>query len=664
MTINDAPGKTYDGKPVSAPGFTINFGSGSVTIEYKLQSEPDSAYTETAPTDAGNYTVRVTLPESKNFTEASDTKDFTISKATDNTWLTKPSIASPFYYGDTNPVTYSAKYGNANVVVTYKKQGTQDTPSATVPTAAGTYDVTVSLAETNNYSPKLEATNLTLTISPRSIAKPSADTTAFTYTGEPQTYTLYESEWYTITGNTRTDAGSQTVTVALEDKQNTQWEDGTTDDVTFPFAIAKAESSVTKAPEDAKSLYNGGNVQLITEGTAEGGTMQYSLDGENWSENIPTATDWKTYTVYYKVVGDSNHNDTKAQSLTAEIVPFKIQTQPQPVTIGYGNDAEMSVTLDPVLKEGISYQWYLVTVVEGKKGYTPLENETGSSLTLTKPNAGTYTYACEVTCGDYKETSAEAVVTVTAVKETLSPTADLPLGLWVEGGEEPLSGDSIDLKSPSSDFLTQYTEKEDTNEAKGYPTGMEVYKLVEKDGNLVPDRVEIFTNLLKYEGCSIRITGKPGIRMITSIDEKLKKELIRGGYGEFKLVAYGTVAQWTNTLNGKALTLSTGNPGYAYDADSGKDPIFGRSGGRVQYTNVLVWNELAVDKYNENIVMRPFIKLRKGTQELIIYGGTVSRSIGYVAKQNAKTFPEGSAGYKYVHDIIDKVTNLPGGNGE
>ena len=41
----------------------------------------------------------------------------------------------------------------------------------------------------------------------------------------------------------------------------------------------------------------------------------------------------------------------------------------------------------------------------------------------------------------------------------------------------------------------------------------------------------------------------------------------------------------------------------------------------------------------------------------------MSRSIGYVATQNANTFPEGSAGYKYVHEIIDKVNALNSSTG-
>ena len=62
--------------------------------------------------------------------------------------------------------------------------------------------------------------------------------------------------------------------------------------------------------------------------------------------------------------------------------------------------------------------------------------------------------------------------------------------------------------------------------------------------------------------------------------------------------------------------------------------------------------------------MRPYIKLiNKEGQTVVLYGGTVSRSIGYVAQQNANTFAKGTAGYKYVHEIIDKVNALNSSTG-
>lgn len=64
------------------------------------------------------------------------------------------------------------------------------------------------------------------------VEKPAADTAEFTYNGKQQTYTLDESDYYTITGNKQTNAGDYTVTVALKDKDNTVWSDGSTVDLT------------------------------------------------------------------------------------------------------------------------------------------------------------------------------------------------------------------------------------------------------------------------------------------------------------------------------------------------------------------------------------------------------------------------------------------------
>ena len=480
-------------------------------------------------------------------------------------------------------------------MVTYKKQGTEDNPSTDVPKDAGTYDVTVSLAETASY-PGLDDVKLTLTIS-------------------------------------------------------------------------KAASSVTKEPKDARSLYTGNPVSLVTAGTAVGGTMHYSLDGEIWNEDIPTAIDWKTYTVYYKVVGDDNHNDTEAKFLTAEIVPFWIplQPQPQPQDINYGTSTELSVGLETNVTEGISYQWCLVTVEDGKEIFTPLEGETGSKLALTKPNAGKYVYACVVTCGDYSETSGKATVTVTAVQESLPTTTDLPSGLWVEGGEEPLTGSTIDLKTPSSFLMTSYTYNGASADAhQNYPTGMEVYSVGTDDqGQTTVAPVAELNNLLRYSGCSIRITGKPGIRIITSLTKEAKAALKKGELAGYTLEEYGTVAVWSSDLGNQPLTLKTEKARNKYAYKKGvSDPVFANVGNLTQYTNVLVWDSLEDQKYDEDIVMRPYIKLiNKEGQTVVLYGGTVSRSIGYVAQQNANTFSKGTAGYKYVHEIIGKVNALHSSTG-
>ncbi|MCR5461827.1 MAG: InlB B-repeat-containing protein [bacterium] len=54
--------------------------------------------------------------------------------------------------------------------------------------------------------------------------------------------------------------------------------------------------------------YNGNEQQLLS-ASVTGGTITYSLDGINYSDEIPTATNAGNYKVYYKVTGDELHFD-------------------------------------------------------------------------------------------------------------------------------------------------------------------------------------------------------------------------------------------------------------------------------------------------------------------------------------------------------------------
>lgn len=71
--------KTYDGTPVALNPENVYFnGDGELTIEYKLEDESDSAYTTTAPTDAGEYIVRASVAGTAEWYGISNTKLFTI----------------------------------------------------------------------------------------------------------------------------------------------------------------------------------------------------------------------------------------------------------------------------------------------------------------------------------------------------------------------------------------------------------------------------------------------------------------------------------------------------------------------------------------------------------------------------------------------------------
>ncbi len=84
------------------------------------------------------------------------------------------------------------------------------------------------------------------------------------------------------------------------------------------ISITKAEGSVT-APTAKTLTYNGSAQELINAGSSTTGTIQYKLNNGSYSTNIPTATNSGTYTVYYKVIGDSNHNDVEEKSINVTI---------------------------------------------------------------------------------------------------------------------------------------------------------------------------------------------------------------------------------------------------------------------------------------------------------------------------------------------------------
>ena len=95
--------------------------------------------------------------------------------------------------------------------------------------------------------------------------------------------------------------------------------DPITKDTTYTFTYGTPDQAViTKAPAAKELTQNGQAQELVTAGTAEGGTVVYApgTDADTapaasaYSETIPTGTSVGTYYVWYKAVGDADHTDT------------------------------------------------------------------------------------------------------------------------------------------------------------------------------------------------------------------------------------------------------------------------------------------------------------------------------------------------------------------
>ena len=89
---------------------------------------------------------------------------------------------------------------------------------------------------------------------------------------------------------------------------------------TVTVKVNKATPTFIAPTAQENLTYTGQEQALITAGMTDHGTMQYSLtENGTYSQDSPTGTDAGAYTVWYRVIGDANHNDTAPASVAVRI---------------------------------------------------------------------------------------------------------------------------------------------------------------------------------------------------------------------------------------------------------------------------------------------------------------------------------------------------------
>ena len=301
---------------------------------------------------------------------------------------------------------------------------------------------------------------------------------------------------------------------------------------------------------------------------------------------------------------------------------------------------------------------------------------TGHSLELHPAKAPTATesgnkayYACKTCKAIFldeqgKKPATLEQVTLEAVPNRL-PLKDTALAdrkeIWIGGIPYPVEKDSsgdpyVTLPEAKEELIFTYTYNTSSGDRHSqYPVGMQAYRLHTTAQGYQVEALPELDNLLVYAGSSIRIVGKRGIRMITGVSQQKRAKLTGSGLAGYTLLEYGTLLALDEELNGAPLVLGGANvrSNYAYRKGTA-DPVFRYTGDSIQYTNVLVGFQ---DKHlNKDIAMRPYMKLQNAQgQTVVVYGGTVYRSIGFVAYQNRNAFKPGTASYGYVWGIIHKA---------
>lgn len=95
--------------------------------------------------------------------------------------------------------------------------------------------------------------------------------------------------------------------------------------------VNKAAPELLTHPTANTLTYNGSAQALVSAGTTEDVKVQYALSqNATYSDTIPTGENAGTYTVWYKVAGDDNHNDSTLASVSVTIGQAELTVQSPP----------------------------------------------------------------------------------------------------------------------------------------------------------------------------------------------------------------------------------------------------------------------------------------------------------------------------------------------
>ena len=635
---------------------------GTVTVEYFRSGK---SLGSTVPTDAGDYRAVFKVVEDSNFKDLSETVDFTVSKraltVTANpktiTYGEKPANDGVIYDGFVNGENEEVLTGTLDFDYDYKQYG-----------KVGSYTITPKGLTSGNYD--ITFTKGILTVEQKNVTI--------------QDVAVKETKVYdgtavaAITQNGRLSANFdgenltfQVGTAAYDDKNAGE-------DKTVTFTGFRLEGSaagnyvLTGQPEDTTASITPMSIALTA--TAKDKTYDGTLTAEL---GTVTHSDFVAGDDVQLVNGTPSFvSKDKGENIQVTFTPFaltgkdagnyaliqptgvKARISPKPVTVSgitaqdktYDGNTQVTFVYEGALLEGNVDGDKLTVTAEGSfedaNVGDKLVNITG--LTLGGAEQGNYVLAEQG-----QQTGTTAAITA---NDRYLDLSGLDLGgdagtVWIDGEKQPIntSGGSHILLSEEARLLTTYTYKQNDS-GDDYPVGMRVYRFQRKDTGVTLTEITEFENLLNYAGCSIRLSGKKGIRMITGISQTKRSALKSAqGLAGYTLEEYGTVV-----MRGVGTPTLENSKSHNFAYKKGKaDPIFSRVDGMIQYTNVLVG--FSLDDCKDTLTLRPYIILKDtATGETVtLYGGCVCRSIYQVAQQNENTYKPGTAGYKYIHEILD-----------
>ncbi len=434
--------------PTYAPGGTFNVSataSSGLAVAYSSQTPSVCTVTGTTVTivTAGPCTIAADQAGNANWTAAAQvTQTITIAQAT--TTVTVTGSHNYTYSGTAQGPATSTVTGSGGSV-TYSYSGTGLTtygPSATRPTAAGSYQVSASVAADANYQSatstayafSIAKAPLTITANGQSVAygtPVNTVTSAGSYTpsgfvNSETAAVISGNATYTTTYTATTAPGVSVTLTPVTAGLSASNYDFTP--ATGSITITAATTTVTVTGSQNYTYSGTAQGPATSTVTGSGGSITYSYSGTGYPASATRPTAAGSYQVIASVAADANY-----QSATSNPYTFTLNKAPLTITangqsVAYGTPVNTVTSAGSYTPSGFVNS-ETAAVISGSASYTTTYTATtapGASVTLTPVTAG-------LSASNYDFTAVAGTITIVQASQSGLTATATPNSIGVNG---------------------------------------------------------------------------------------------------------------------------------------------------------------------------------------------------------------------------------------
>ncbi len=434
----------------------VDSASGKVTIKGAGSATITATAAETDEYKAGTASYTLTVAKKPVTVSSISANNKVYDGSTSATLNTTNAAFGGILTGDTLTVTATGTFADANV-------GTDKAVTISGWTLGGASKDNYKVAESGNQTnAKADITARAITIKAddqrveigKSIAE-GVDNVSVTVGSLADGQRISSVKLTSTSTNALTESGKISVSEAVIVSGST--ETTANYDITYEegvMTVTNLKALITEEPVKAENLvYTGVSQNLITSrGTAET-SVEFSLNGTDYYDAIPTGTDAKTYTVYYRAKGGEHNepSDPNEISVTIEKAPLTVTASANTITYG-----------DAPAGNGVTYAGFVnnetETVLKGTLAYDYTYQQYG--------NVGTYDIIPKgLTADNYELTFvkgtlivAKKAVTVSANAQTIAKDGKISTSLNQAAAITPVGEDKLSAVTLTASINAAATE--------------------------------------------------------------------------------------------------------------------------------------------------------------------------------------------------------------